>query len=190
MTNRFDARLAPGFLLAPPQLDDPNFHQSLVLLAIHESGGSMGFVLNRRSDLKLHELLNELDLVPRIEDRHVLTGGPVAGYSGFVLYEHPRHRPLVPGIQLTPTLSISPAREILEIAARGELPGRFELLLGYAGWATGQLETELRQGTWMHSAFDPEIVFDVPLVERWDEAYKRLGVMPFSFMNVRGGAQA
>jgi putative transcriptional regulator len=183
-------KLAPGFLLAPPPLSDPNFDRSLVLLAVHESGGSMGFIVNRPSEITLHQLLKELEITPRIDDRAVLIGGPVSGFSGFVLYEHDVGRPLGPGIEVSSSISISPSREILEAGARGDLPGRFDLLLGYAGWAPLQLEGELERGAWLHAPFDPELLFEVPMKDRWQETYDRLGVSPLGFMNVPGGAQA
>ena len=183
-------RLAPGFLVAPPPLSDPNFDHSLVLLAAHEDSGSMGFIVNRISTLRLHDLLAELDIDVLVADRPVLSGGPVSGFSGFVLYEHKENRILGPGIEVTPTISISPSKEILEAAAQGRLAGRFELLLGYAGWGPQQLEQELERGSWMHAPFDPELLFDVPMEQRWQESYARLGVNPFGFVNVPGGAQA
>jgi putative transcriptional regulator len=183
-------RLAPGFLVAPPPLEDPNFDRTLVLLAAHEPTGSMGFVVNRTSDLSLHGLLKELDIRPIVADRPVLLGGPVSGFSGFVLYEHDENRPLAPGIEVSPTISVSPSRELLEAAARGDISGRWDLLLGYAGWGEEQLESEVERGSWLHAPFDPELLFDVDVSQRWDEAYARLGIEPFGFVMVPGGAQA
>ena len=185
-----DDKLSPGFLLAPPPLSDPNFDKTLVLLAAHEATGSMGFVVNRASEMMLHTLLQELEISPAIADRRVMIGGPVSGFSGFVLYEHAIGHPLAPGINVSDTISLSPSREVLETAARGQLPGRFDLLLGYAGWAPAQLEEEIERGSWLHAPFDAELLFDVPLEERWEETYARLGVNPMGFVNVRGGAQA
>lgn len=190
MADERDDQLAPGFLVAPPPLGDPNFDRTVVLLAVNEPGGSMGFIVNRSSDVMLHTLLKELEIEPRVEDRAVLIGGPVSGFSGFVLYQHEENKPLAAGIEISPTISVSPSRELLEAAARGELPGRFELLLGYAGWAPDQLEGELTRGSWLHAPFDAELLFDVQLDQRWDEAYARLGITPFGFVNVPGGAQA
>jgi len=183
-------RLAPGFLLAPPPLSDPNFDRTLVLLAVHELAGSMGFILNRPSEIQLHQLLTELEITAVAPERSVLIGGPVSGFSGFVLYEHDDGRPMGPGIEVSSSISVSPAREILEAGARGDLPGRFELVLGYAGWAPLQLEAELERGAWLHAPFDPELLFDVPMERRWQETYDRLGVNPHGFINVPGGAQA
>ncbi len=183
-------RLAPGFLLAPPPLTDPNFDRTVVLLAAHEDSGAMGFIVNRPSAMMLHGLLTELEIVPTIPDRLVFIGGPVNGASGFVLYEHPEGEPAGPGIEVSQTISVSPSRDILELAATGKLSGRFELLLGYAGWAPDQLDHELERGSWLHAPFDAELLFDVPASERWDETYARLGVNPMGFINVPGGAQA
>jgi len=183
-------RLSPGFLVAPPPLTDPNFDRSVVLLAAHETEGSMGFIINRPSEMKLHELLKELEIEPTIGDRTVLIGGPVSGSSGFVLYEHSSGDPLAPGIEVSPTVSLTPAREVLESAALGKLPGRFELILGYAGWAPSQLDEEMQRGSWLHAPFDAELLFDVPMTERWEETYARLGINPLGFINVPGGAQA
>lgn len=186
---RADA-LAPGFLLAPPTLSDPNFDGTLVLLAEHDTHGARGFVVNRRAPDRLHELLRGLDVQPRVADRDVLLGGPVSLSSGHVLYEHAAGRPLGPGIAVTATLSLTPARAVLDLAARGGLPGRFELVLGYAGWGPGQLDDELERGDWLHAPFDLELLFDVPLDDRWQETWARLGVDPAGFVAVRGGAQA
>jgi putative transcriptional regulator len=190
MDRAFNDQLAPGFLVAPPSLPDPNFADAVVVLAVHEDEGSMGFIINRHTELTLFEVLSELDIDPSVRDRKVLLGGPVSTYSGFLLYEHPADAPMVSGLFFSPTLSISPSRELLEEAAKGNLPGHFDLILGYAGWGPEQLEAELHRGGWLHTEFDQELFFEVPLDERWAEAYQRLGVSPLGFMTVPGGAQA
>ena len=182
--------LSPGFLIAPPSLRDPNFSNSVVLLASHDDSGATGFVVNRIGKIQLHALLVDLELKPTIGDRTVLIGGPVQSFSGFVMYEHPPHEPAGPGVQISPTISVSPSRDVLEQAVQGRLRGRFELLLGYAGWETGQLESELDAGGWLHTEFDPELLFDVDVEARWSELYERMGIDPGGFISVPGGAQA
>jgi putative transcriptional regulator len=182
--------LAPGFLIAPPPLSDPNFDRSLVLLTMHGAQGAQGFILNRVAPWRLHALLDDLEVPHTIADRGVLHGGPVSPEMGFVLYEHEPDTPVVEGIAITPTLSFTPSRDALASAARGRLPGRFDLLLGYAGWGPDQLENELRRGAWLHAPFDAELVFSVPVDRRWEEAWTRMGVNPLGFVAVPGGAQA
>lgn len=150
----------------------------------------MGFIVNKPSAVRLHQLLTELEIAAVVSDRAVLIGGPVGGTSGFVMYEHARGRPLAPGIEVSESISLSPSRELLAAGARGDLPGRFDLLLGYAGWAPAQLEGELERGAWLHAPFDAELLFDVPAADRWQETYERLGISPDGFMTVPGGAKA
>lgn len=170
-------------------MGDSNFERTVVLLAAHDESGSMGFILNRPSDFRLHNLLEELEVPTFCDDQDVLIGGPVSTFSGFVLYEHPANEPKFPGIEITPTVSVSASRDLLECGARGELE-RWDLLMGYAGWGAGQLDAELNTGGWLHAPYDDELVFSVSLPNRYDEAYSRLGVAPELFMTVKGGAQA
>lgn len=190
MVDLSDDRLAPGFLVAPPPLEDANFDRSVVLLAVHDDNGSMGFVINRESDIHLHSVFEDLELPTDGPNQRVLAGGPVSGYAGFVLYEHEADAPLSPGLFISPTISVSPSRDVLEAASRGELVGRFDLLLGYAGWGPGQLEDEMERGFWLHAGFEEELLFDTLLDERWDESYRRLGIHPSGFISVPGGAKA
>ena len=182
--------LAPGFLLAPPPMGDPNFERTIIVMAVHDESGSLGFVINRRANVSLHTLLRELEIAPSQPDRSVLLGGPVSASTGFVLYEQPGKDPPDSGMQLCEGVWLSPSREVLIAAAQGELPGRYELILGYAGWGPGQLQIELDRGSWLHLPMDPTLIFDVALEQRWDEAYLRLGISPLGFVNVSGGAQA
>lgn len=150
----------------------------------------MGFMLNRQTKLSFHELMPDLKIEPKIQDRRVLWGGPVSKNSGFLLYEHAPNKPLDQGLVITDRISISPSKKLLERAALGELTGRFDLILGYVGFGPGKLERDLNQGTYLHTAFYEEIALKTPLSERFEHAFGQLGVTPIAFMNVLGGAQA
>lgn len=150
----------------------------------------MGFIVSHTLNVTLHELLADLSITPRIPDRPVFFGGPISKNSGFVMYEHPHESPVAMGLIVSDTISISPAKEALELAAEGKLPGRFELILGYSGWGPGQLDNEIHSGGWLHTPHFSELLFDIPLQERWEYAYERLGVSPFKFVTVPGGAHA
>lgn len=150
----------------------------------------MGFILNRQTKLSFYELMPDLNIKPKIQDRRVLWGGPVSKNSGFLMYEHPAGEPLDQGLAITPTLSISPSKRLLERAARGELKGRFDLVLGYVGFGAGELESAINQGAYLHAGFYDEIALQIPLSERFEHAFGSIGVTPMAFMNVQGGAQA
>ena len=163
---------------------------TVMLLAAHQEDSAMAFILNRQTQLSFHELMVDLSIKPKIQNRRVLWGGPVSKNSGFLLYEHPRNKPLDSGLQITDTLSISPSKKLLEKAAMGEIKNRFDLILGYVGFGAGQLERDLNQGSYLHSSFYEEIALKTPLSERFEHAFGQLGVLPIAFMNVQGGAQA
>lgn len=183
--------MTPSMLIAPPSLLAPPFNESVIILAGHQSNGSLGFILNRPIGITIKDLMEEDEEQDPIHtEKPVLFGGPVEKNSGFILYEHEAEKPLAPGFMITNNLSISPARKLLVDAALGRLPGRFDLLLGYASWRKGQLNRELARGDWLHTPFSLELVFDVPPEERWLHSYDLLGVAPYAFMHVPGGARA
>lgn len=182
--------ITPSFLIAPPNLPDQDFKNAVVVMTAHESEGSMGFIISQPTHLTIHQMLEDLAIKSQIDDRTVLLGGPAGRNQGFVMYEHEKDSPIAPGMSLCPKISISPSLQILQQAAKGEMPGRFELILGYAGWGPGQLQCELDEGEWLHTSFFEEMMFDVPFFERWRHAYEHIGISPYAFVNVPGGAQA
>lgn len=174
--------IAPCLLLALPD--------TVMLLAMHQEDSAMGFVLNRRTKLSFHELMIDLKIDPKIEDKRVLWGGPVSKNSGFLIYEHKENQPLDEGLLITPTLSVSPSKKLLEKAAQGKMPGKFDLVLGYIGFGRGELEKALNKGAYLHTPFYNEIALRIPLSERFEHAFSSLGVTPMALMTVQGGAQA
>lgn len=182
--------ITPSILVAPPSLLAPPFNESVIILAGHQQNGSLGFILNRPIGLTIGDLMEYGAKDDQLVDRPVLFGGPVEKNSGFVMYEHGKGKPLAPGFMITKNLSISPAKSLLDDATQGNLPGRFELLLGYASWSKGQLMKELSRGEWLHTPFCLDLVFDVPHEDRWLKSFEQLGIAPYAFMHVPGGAQA
>lgn len=180
-----------SMLVAPPSLLSQPFNESVIILAGHQKNGSVGFMLNRPIGITIKDLMeNGDDFDPFHIDKPVLFGGPVDKNSGFIIYEHEDEKPLAPGFAITENLSISPARKLLEEGALGNLPGRFDLILGYASWSKGQLNRELSRGEWLHTPFSLELIFDVPPEERWLRSFEQLGIAPYAFMHVPGGAKA
>ncbi len=181
------ANLAPGLLLAMPQLSDPNFSRSVVLMIEHSEHGSFGLVLNHPSPIKASELLESLEMSWHGDDDAVVwAGGPVAPSTGWVL-----HEPIgiaEPGqgtIAITSTISLSTSPDRLRTIA-GSPPRNIRLLLGYSGWGPGQLEAEMSRGAWLHVAAEADLVFDTPADAMWDSALRTLGITPESLFASRG----
>jgi putative transcriptional regulator len=174
------ANLAPGLLLAMPQLADPNFSRAVVLMIEHGDNGSFGLVINHPSPIKATELLDSLEMHWRGEDSAVVwAGGPVSPSTGWVLHEPSGIA--TPGaagtIEITSTISLSTSPERLRAIAN-QPPRNIRLLLGYSGWGPGQLAQEMARGAWLHTAADPQLVFETPPDEMWDRAMKTLGINP------------
>ena len=182
------ANLAPGLLLAMPQLADPNFSRAVVLMIEHSEQGSFGLVINHPSPIKASELLDSLEMSWRGEDTAVVwAGGPVSPSTGWVLHEPVGiAQPGAGGtIEITSTISLSTSPDRLRAIAN-QPPRNVRLLLGYSGWGPGQLAQEMSRGAWLHTAVDPALVFETPADEMWDAAMRTLGINPRDLFIGRG----
>lgn len=158
-----------GFLIASPQMRDPNFHRTVVLLVQHSPEGALGLVVNRESRVRLGDVVEHLEGALRAS-RPVLWGGPVEPGAGFVIF-----RGRAPeGWQVRPDLSVSASRE--RLAALVAAGAEFHLCLGYAGWGAGQLDKEFEEGGWIHVDASADLLFECPVSERYDRALARLGL--------------
>ncbi len=184
-------------LIAMPGMEDPRFARSLVYMCAHSEEGAMGIIVNQLSDqVSFLDLLVQLDVVPDSEQirlpppaqsMRVQHGGPVETARGFVLHSGDYFTenatlPIDNDICLTATL------DILKAIAEGEGPARAILALGYAGWAPGQLETEIQHNGWLHCAADSDLIFSDDLESKYDRALKRLGIDPAMLSSDAGHA--
>ena len=179
--------LAPGLLLAMPQLADPNFSRSVVLMIEHSPQGSFGLVINHPSPISATELLESLEMSWRGDDNAVVwAGGPVSPSTGWVLHEPAVAAPTGQGtIAITSLISLSTSPDKLRAIANHP-PRNIRLLLGYSGWGPGQLEAEMARGAWLHASATPALVFDTPADDIWERALESLGIKPASLFASRG----
>lgn len=165
------------FLIAMPQLADPDFHQSVTWVVEHSAEGAMGLTVNRPSSLTLDDILEDLGIEhDALSGRHqVVQGGPLRPETGFIL--HPdTNEEWTSSQQIMDGLRLTTSRDILEAIAAGRGPDRSLTALGYAGWGPGQLEQEMLDNSWLSVPADATTLFDVPLSDRWQAAANTLGV--------------
>ena len=170
---------APCLLIAMPQLLDPFFHRSLVLLVHHDDEGSVGFIVNRSTAIKVTEILQGMEIVwEGHAEAMARFGGPVQPQLGTVLFDGPapEGRP-DNAVELLPGVSITQHVDDLEALA-GHPPDRFGLLLGYAGWGEGQLLDEILRNDWLIAPVDPALVFASELEATWHSAIESVGIDP------------
>ncbi len=186
--------LAPGFLVASPSLSCPFFHHTLVLMVEHGAEGSFGFVLNKTAGIAVDAIAEEMKVEPdpaRVVDLPVMLGGPVAPNTGWVLFD-PTGKPLPSEdtLALGERMAVTASARVLKRFLGGAAPSRAMLLLGYAGWSPGQLEAEMNDGSWIPVDVDPALVFETPLADRWDMAFRTLGIDPARIVGGHSHASA
>jgi putative transcriptional regulator len=165
------------FLIAMPNLLDPNFHQSVTYICEHDQNGAMGLMLTHTTNYQLGELLQQLKITCKATDiaqRKIMFGGPVELHSGFIL-----HRP--PGnwqssLQITDEVAVTTSRDILEALAAGQGPQENIITVGYAGWGPGQLEQELAANSWLTYPADTDMLFQTSPAQLWRTAASALGI--------------
>ena len=168
---------ANQLLIALPSLADPNFARSVTLICQHDAEGAMGVVVNRASDYTLGEVLQQMGIQtddPALPAQRVLAGGPVHPERGFVLHDGDRRWDST--LPVANGLAVTTSRDILEAIARGDGPAHATVALGCAGWGAGQLEHELAENSWLTAPARGDILFDLPLEQRWQAAAGQIGV--------------
>jgi putative transcriptional regulator len=164
-------------LIAMPGMVDSNFVGSVTLLCQHNDAGAIGITINRISTFTLGELFSQLhidcgnDTIRRLP---VLEGGPVAPDRGFVL--HSPQDGYESTMEIGTEIMVTTSRDVLSDIAAGSGPEKYVVALGYAGWGEGQLENEMLANAWLSVTADTDIVFDLPVSNRFDEALGRLGI--------------
>jgi putative transcriptional regulator len=171
--------LSNHFLLAMPNMADPNFSGAVVLVAEHNDRGALGLVVNKPTTMSLAALLQRIDLTQADDSQArvpVFFGGPVQTDRGFVLHQPKGEwNSTVP---IGPDIALTTSRDVLEAVAEGSGPPKLLVTLGYAGWGPGQLEAEISQNAWLTVKADPALLFDTPAEERFIQAYQMLGIDP------------
>jgi len=192
-----DGYLDGQLLIAMPGMQDTRFARSVIYLCAHSDDGAMGLSINQPAErVTLNDLLVQLDIVPEheriaIPERarriQINRGGPVETGRGFVLHSDDYFSenatlPIDGGIALTATV------DILRDIANGQGPASAMLALGYAGWAPGQLESEIQANGWLHAPADADIIFASDPAEKYGRALARLGIDPGRLSDTAGHA--
>jgi putative transcriptional regulator len=188
--------LAPGFLIASPPLGDPNFDRTVVLLAVHNSDGALGFVVNRPSPVTVEHLLLQAGYEDVKSKDRVWLGGPVQPESGWIICDDEN----LDGddiLEVGKRIRVSSSQAGFDALAQqlgpektGPPAAKHLVVLGYSGWGPGQLEHEISRGAWLPTPLDEGIVFGVQAEQRWERAYGLLGLNPGHLMSMRTVGEA
>ena len=174
----------PTLLLSMPQLQDPNFARTVILLCDFVPEGAFGLVLNRPTEMAASSMVRLEPPISAGNELPLHVGGPVEPERGWILLneepENPEYRTITDGLYL----STSPAllRKVLESVP----PPRARILAGYAGWGPGQLDEELAQSAWLMAEVELDLIFDIEPARMWETAIRRLGADPSALQASHG----
>ena len=170
------ASLVDQCLIATPAIKDPIFASSLVYMCEHSKHGSMGLVINHETTQNLDDIFTQLDIPCKdeaIKNKPVYIGGPVQLEQGFVL--HSTTDSWQNSVEVSNGIHLTNSLDILRAIAEGEGPEDYLVILGFSGWASGQLESELQQNSWLTSTCSPDLLFHQKPEDKWQIAFDSLG---------------
>tara|TARA_B100001094_G_scaffold333446_1_gene412471 strand:+ start:2279 stop:2842 length:564 start_codon:yes stop_codon:yes gene_type:complete len=179
-------------LIAMPALNHSFFEKAVIYLCNHNAQGAMGLMINQPIGFDINFLLSKMDssepyTKSEVHNQDVLVGGPVMTERGFVL--HTTNEMTWTETQVVaPNLSMTTSHDVLQALGSYKSPQQYLITLGYSGWAPQQLEQEIAANTWLTSPADHELLFDIPLKDRWQEATKRIGFNPVKLSSDIGHA--
>ena len=168
---------APILLLSMPQMADPNFARTVVLLCDYTEQGAFGLVVNRQMQEPACELIKTNPPVRVNPDVRLWIGGPVEPQRTWVLMSEPQgaddeQREICPGVLLSVSHDLT--LELLQSPPSSKA----RVVVGYAGWGPGQLDQEIAASAWLTLDVDPHLIFGVPADQMWEAAIRRLGTDP------------
>ena len=135
-------------------MDDPNFEHAVILMVEHHAEGALGLVLNRPTETRVDEVWDQISALPCPLDQLLLRGGPCPGP---LMLLH-NQRELAQAQVCAGVCFTTEEPMVQELLSEQAEP--LSLFLGYTGWGAGQLESELRQGSWLITHATAEVVFD------------------------------
>lgn len=169
--------LTNQFLIAMPNLGDPNFFQTVTYICQHNQEGAMGIVINRPLDIDLGVVFQNMDIESNdilINNTAVFDGGPVQPERGFVIHQPDQQWDVM--MNINDEFCLTTSRDIVNAMATGQGPKNALIALGYSGWGAGQLEQELANNIWLTTPANQNVIFDTPPAERWHAAAACIGI--------------
>ena len=174
-------------IVAMPGMGDPRFERSVVYICAHSDDGAMGIIVNKPAgDITFADLMEQLNMPVgadpiRVNEGEefplVHFGGPVEPGRGFVLHSAD-YELNESTLAIDNRVGLTATIDVLKKIAEGEGPRRVLLALGYAGWAPGQLEAEMKQNGWLHCPSDEDLLFSRDMDEKYVRALAKMGVDP------------
>ena len=169
-------KLENSFLYFCQTDEDKNyFDNSLIYLCKNDSDGSFGLIINKKISINLKDfsLDSDTELEDFLNNGRVYLGGPVSPFTPFVL--HTLEKKFDDTHEVTPNIGLSSKADVIQTILQKKYPKQFIVSFGYTGWSPGQLEKEIRQGSWIIIPANEQIIFSTNSDKKVEEASKLAG---------------
>tara|TARA_Y100000816_G_scaffold78080_1_gene53084 strand:+ start:2122 stop:2679 length:558 start_codon:yes stop_codon:yes gene_type:complete len=155
--------------------EDSYFSKSLILICKNDSSGSFGLIVNKPIKISLNDfsLKSDEELEILLNDERVFLGGPVSPFSPFIL--HSLDKEYEETTKIDRNLGLSSNTDVIQSILKKEFPNKFIVAFGYTGWSKGQLEDEIKQGTWVVLPAKKDLIFSTPNNDKINEISKISG---------------
>jgi len=159
------------FLVAKPDLSDPNFRETVVLVTHPPQGNPWGVIINRPLEHRLSELLTDYESLKGRKDV-LFFGGPVLPEGLVFLVRSPKAPPGTTAV-LRDVFFTFDTDFIDGLLKRPDPTRGLRVFAGYSGWGPGQLQREIERGGWHVIPADAETIFDKDSALIWPELNRR-----------------
>lgn len=172
ITAQSPSALAKGkFLVASRDLNDPNFSESVILLLDYNQQGALGVIINRPTEVPLIKLLPKVKSLQKRKDV-AYVGGPVARHMLMMLTRSAKPPQDAQNV-FSDIFLVSQQAGLEHLLRSGGTQAKLRAYVGYAGWASGQLEMEVSRGGWHIVPADADLIFDKAAMDIWPELIRR-----------------
>ena len=176
--------LAPSLLLSMPQMNDPNFERTVVLLCQHSAEGAFGLVVNRPVVTTAKVVAAEHPERSAEHELEIWIGGPVEPERSWILLHD--SAPDGHAVRVCDGVFLSTSAGVLQQIIDHSADPRTKLIAGYAGWGPGQLDAEIAASAWLTVSIEAELLFDTPADRMWESAIRKLGANPGTLQTGQG----
>ena len=187
----FNENYKGKLLISAPEIVGDLFDKSIILICEHDANGTMGFILNKPlTDVNLGTIWANLGYGKknlRLANEDVFVGGPLASNAMFVIHS-PEYFIEKKTIKVCEEISVTGTREITDDIQKGQGPRKVLFLLGYSGWAPGQLEDEIMRDSWFVSEKIENLIFGVDYQSKWKNALFLIGIDPSKLSSYAGSS--
>jgi putative transcriptional regulator len=163
--------LAGKLLVATPEMRDPRFVETVIYMVKDNAEGALGLVVNRPlAKGPIEDLLKSFGGESKGAEGDIVIhyGGPVSESQGFLL--HSDDVVVENSTNVKDELAMTSDIKLLEAISRGQGPRQYMFMLGYAGWAPGQLEAEIKADAWYVVTADRALIFGKDAEKKWRQA--------------------